>query len=38
MKKILGTVLAFVLLADAYLLRWPVPIMTVAFSLPTAAG
>ena len=38
MKKILGTVLALVLLAAAYLLLWPVPIRPVAFTLPTAPG
>ena len=38
MEKILGTVLALVLLAAAYLLLWPVPIRPVAFTLPTAPG
>jgi hypothetical protein len=38
MKKILGTLLALVLLAAAYLLLWPVPITPVAFALPTAPG
>lgn len=38
MKKILGTLAALVLLAAAYLLLWPVPIIPVAFSLPTAPG
>jgi sugar lactone lactonase YvrE len=38
MKKILGTLLALVLLAAAYLLLWPVPISPVAFTLPTAPG
>ncbi len=38
MKKILGTLLALVLLATAYLLLWPVPIRPVAFTVPTAPG
>ena len=38
MKKILGTLLALVLLAAGYLLLWPVPISPVAFNLPAAPG
>jgi len=38
MRKILGTLLALVLLVCAYLLLWPVPIIPVAFTLPTAPG
>ena len=38
MKKILGTVLALVLLAAAYLLLWPVPIQAFALTLSTAPG
>lgn len=38
MKKLLGALLALILLAAAYLLLWPVPIIPVAFTLPTAPG
>ena len=38
MKKILGTLLALVLIAAAYLLLWPLPINPVAFTLPAAPG
>jgi len=38
MKKILGALLALVLLAAAYLMLWPVPIIPVVFTLPTASG
>ena len=38
MKKLLGTLAALVLLAAAYLLLWPVPIVPVAFTLAAAPG